>query len=72
MAEGHPPNNDIESIQQLSVIINRPTPTLKRGRFSPLAKDFLAKCLVKDPNNRGDAAEMLKVKMLIKSQSHEI
>lgn len=46
----------------------KPPPTLpKPDQFSPEFNDFIAKCLVKDPEQRPGAAELLQVIITIRS-----
>lgn len=62
MAEGRPPNNDINSIEMLNDLPNRPPPTLKKPRmYSSEFNEFIAKCLVKDPKLRPPAADLFCV-----------
>jgi len=38
----------------LDYIVNEPPPTLPAGIFSDAFKDFVDRCLKKNPNERGD------------------
>jgi len=50
----------------LDYIVNEPPPTLPAGIFSDAFKDFVDRCLKKNPNERGDF-KMLMVKYNFKS-----
>lgn len=46
----------------LDYIVNEPPPTLPAGIFSDAFKDFVDRCLKKNPNERGDF-KMLMVRL---------
>jgi len=60
MVEGEPPNTDIDCIEKLPLLVERPPPTLKKKRmFSNLFHEFLAFLLIKDQNERPCAIDTL-------------
>jgi len=60
MAQGRPPNNDVRKMDDLVKIVERPSPTFKNPRdFSQPCKDFLARCLQKDPEVRPGCIALL-------------
>jgi serine/threonine protein kinase len=61
MCEGRPPNTDIRSIEMLPQLAERPPATFKNASsYSDNFNDFLAKCLVLDPEQRPTAMDLLK------------
>eukprot|EP01123_Difflugia_compressa_P004291 TRINITY_DN15672_c0_g1_i1.p1 TRINITY_DN15672_c0_g1~~TRINITY_DN15672_c0_g1_i1.p1 ORF type:complete len:129 (+),score=27.23 TRINITY_DN15672_c0_g1_i1:173-559(+) len=59
MVEGDPPNTDIDSLEKLPLLAERPPPTFKNQRlWSPMFKDFVSTMLVKDQNLRPLASEL--------------
>jgi len=60
MAQGRPPNLDINSIEKLPLLAARDPPTFKQPKkYSPEFNQFLAGLLIKDPANRPSAASLL-------------
>ena len=72
LAEGVPPYSNIHPMRvwidcrtdakAIFMIPNRPAPRLSsEGRWSKDFVDFVSKCLVKDPNERATAKQLLAV-----------
>jgi len=60
IAEGKPPYSDIHPMRAIFMIPSRPPPTFKDvTRWSPALNDFVSKCLVKNPDARATATELL-------------
>jgi hypothetical protein len=49
LADGEPPHAGKSQAKILLKIVQKDSPTLKDPRWSPLFKDFISKCLIKDP-----------------------
>lgn len=60
MATGAPPHFGIHPVQVMTLITNSPPPVLEGDAFSKPFKDFVALCLVKDPNRRPTLTQLLK------------
>ncbi|TGZ75546.1 hypothetical protein CRM22_000306 [Opisthorchis felineus] len=59
LAKGEPPNADLHPIRALLFIPHNPPPQLT-GDFSKQFRDFVESCLVKVPENRPTAHELLR------------
>lgn len=61
MAEGEPPFTHLHPMRALFVIPKKPPSTFKEPeQWSPEMNDFLAQCLMKDPDARKSCAELLE------------
>jgi len=62
MADGIPPLGDINPFRALRMIPDNPPPTLAHpDKFSKEMNNFIARCLVKDPQRRPSSIELLMV-----------
>jgi serine/threonine protein kinase len=61
MAEGTPPMFDMHPMRVLFMIPTLPSPTVKSQQWSQDFRSFLKVCLDKNPENRPNASELLKV-----------
>jgi serine/threonine-protein kinase 24/25/MST4 len=60
LASGEPPYNDIHPMKVLFIIPKNPPPLLSDfGNFSDTFKDFVNRCLQRDPTKRPTARELL-------------
>lgn len=60
MANGEPPNASTHPMKVLFLIPKAPAPRLEGNQYSREFKDFIAACLVKDPDRRPNAKELLQ------------
>ncbi|MCJ1437224.1 hypothetical protein MMC27_006610 [Xylographa pallens] len=60
MANGEPPNSDTHPMKVLFLIPKAPAPRLEGNNYSRDFRDFVAACLVKDPDHRPTAKELLQ------------
>lgn len=68
MAEGEPPYMEFPPLRALFLITTKGIPDLKEpGMWSPEFKDFVKKCLDKDPSTRPDTNTLLKHPFLKKA-----
>lgn len=62
MAEGKPPYGDVHPMRAIFMIPTKPPPSFRDpDNWSPEFIDFVSKCLVKNPQERTKAADLLKV-----------
>lgn len=60
MAEGKPPYGDIHPMRAIFMIPTKPPPSLRElNKWSPEFIDFVNRCLVKNPEERASASDML-------------
>ncbi|ORX83172.1 serine/threonine kinase 3 [Anaeromyces robustus] len=73
MAQGHPPYNNIHPMRAIFVIPARPPPKLEHPeKFSEDFNNFIALCLVKKPEERMTATQLLDTPFMKKAQSEVI
>ncbi|MCJ1473633.1 hypothetical protein MMC13_002284 [Lambiella insularis] len=59
MANGEPPNSETHPMKVLFLIPKAPAPRLEGSSYSKDFRDFVAACLVKDPDQRPTAKDLL-------------
>jgi serine/threonine protein kinase len=64
LANGEPPNAGTHPMKVLFLIPKNPAPRLEGGQWSKEFKDFIASCLIKDPDRRPTAKELLRHKFI--------
>lgn len=67
LANGAPPHSGSHPMKILFTIPKNPAPRLEGPQWSKEFKDFVAKCLVKDPDIRASAKELLEHKFIRKA-----
>ncbi|WWC92181.1 uncharacterized protein L201_007135 [Kwoniella dendrophila CBS 6074] len=67
----YPPETYSNVFAQLQAIVNGAAPTLPPG-YSDDANDFVAKCLLKDPNQRPTYAQLLEHPFLVADKDAEV
>ncbi|XP_034253926.1 serine/threonine-protein kinase 3-like [Thrips palmi] len=61
MAEGKPPYGDIHPMRAIFMIPTKPPPSFRKpDQWSPEFIDFVSRCLVKNPEERATASELLQ------------
>ncbi|GAM22098.1 hypothetical protein SAMD00019534_052730 [Acytostelium subglobosum LB1] len=72
LAEGRPPSRGLKSMAQLTEVPNMPPPKLSNPKdWSPSFNDFIAKCLVKDPEQRPNVGDLLSHPFIQSAKSTE-
>jgi serine/threonine-protein kinase 24/25/MST4 len=66
MATGAPPNANIHPLRVVSIIPRQPPPQLPPS-YSAEFRDFISKCLIKDPAERYSIKELLKMEFVQKA-----
>jgi len=73
MAEGKPPHADIHPMRAIFMIPTKPPPTFKNpDKWSPDMQDFVLKCLVKKPEDRMSATQLLRHSFISSSKPVDI
>ncbi|KAL7422324.1 MAP kinase kinase Wis1 [Cryptotrichosporon argae] len=67
----YPPETYANVFAQLQAIVGGPAPTLPKS-YSDDAQDFVAKCLIKDPNRRPTYAQLLEHAFLLADKDAEV
>jgi serine/threonine protein kinase len=68
MAKGKAPYSELNALKALFLIPKNDPPTLE-GNFSKLFKEFVALCLIKNPEERSNASQLLKHKFIKNAKS---
>lgn len=73
MADGLPPNHDVSPVRAMRLIPQQPPPTLENpSEWSKEFNDFVAKCLVKDPEARPTAMDLLMHPFIATAKGPEV
>jgi len=64
MAMGEPPNATIHPMKVLFLIPKQPAPTLEGDQWSEDFKNFIEMCLVKNPEERASAKDLLRTRFI--------
>ncbi|KAH4121687.1 hypothetical protein HBH47_093360 [Parastagonospora nodorum] len=67
LAEGAPPYAGSHPMKVLFTIPKNPAPRLTGDQWSKDFKDFIAQCLIKDPDRRATAKELLKHRFIMRA-----
>jgi serine/threonine kinase 3 len=73
MAEGKPPYGDIHPMRAIFMIPTKPPPSFREiDRWSPEFIDFVSICLVKNPEERAAATDLLQHEFIKNAKSNSI
>lgn len=73
MAEGKPPYGDIHPMRAIFMIPTKPPPSFRElDRWSPEFIDFVSLCLVKNPEERASATDLLQHEFVRNSKPNSI
>lgn len=73
MAEGKPPYGDIHPMRAIFMIPTKPPPSFREpDQWSPEFIDFVSGCLVKNPEERATATELLNHEFIGNYHLHSI
>ncbi|PRP87101.1 hypothetical protein PROFUN_04837 [Planoprotostelium fungivorum] len=70
MAKGQPPLAKFPAMKAMQQITQREPPKLE-GSFTPVFKDFVSKCLTKEPRKRLSAMELLEHEFIVNAEPTE-
>ena len=60
LCEGHPPYYSVHPMRAIFMISMKPAPTLQdESKWSPQLLDFVARCLVREPDDRASSEDLL-------------
>lgn len=73
MAEGKPPYADIHPMRAIFMIPTNPPPTFRNpDQWSETFKNFVSQCLIKNPENRATATQLLQHTFIKSAKSNSI
>ncbi|CAH0562647.1 unnamed protein product [Brassicogethes aeneus] len=73
MAEGKPPYGDIHPMRAIFMIPTKPPPSFRElDRWSPEFIDFVSVCLVKNPEERATATDLLNHEFVVNAKSSTV
>jgi len=73
LAESKPPYSNIHPMRAIFMIPSRPPPKLTEPeKWSPVFEDFLAKCLIKNPDQRPSSKELLEHAFIVGAKSRAL
>uniref|UniRef100_T1IK06 non-specific serine/threonine protein kinase n=1 Tax=Strigamia maritima TaxID=126957 RepID=T1IK06_STRMM len=73
MAEGKPPYGDIHPMRAIFMIPTKPPPSFREpDQWSPEFIDFVSRCLVKNPEERAVATELLNLEFIKNAKTASI
>lgn len=73
MAEGKPPYADIHPMRAIFMIPTNPPPTFRNSdQWSEPFRDFVSQCLVKNPENRATATQLLQHPFIKSAKSNSV